>query len=128
LGEDSDEAVVLSVAGLSGRKSTDGRSIVRRANGLNRKMWKGEARNLRTLFIDRWYEVIDYNLVGSGAIALVKGMLREAKQNGGRYSRKLIWLWREGKEAGWDEDEIAYWILSGDWHELKMGQDLREVF
>ena len=78
--------------------------------------------------LDRYYRVVDFELVEPPGIRLVKAMVAEAKRNGGPYSRKLIWLWREAKNAGWDEDETAFWVLSGDWHDLRMGQDLTQVF
>lgn len=78
--------------------------------------------------LDKRYQIIDWELADDAGVRLAKGMVREAKKNGGRYSRKLVWFWGAAKNIGWDEDEIAWWILDGSWHELKMGQDLTEVF
>lgn len=86
------------------------------------------AKNSTRLFIDRNYQIIDYQEVGDGGVGLARAMVREAERNGGRYSRKLAWFWKAAKDAGWDEDEVAWWILSGSYHELRMKQDLREVF
>lgn len=78
--------------------------------------------------LDRPYLVIDWKVADDRAVNLAKGMVVEAKRNGGRYSHKLIWFWKAAKDAGWDEDEAAFWILSGDWHDVEHGSDLRNVF
>jgi len=78
--------------------------------------------------LDKPYQIIDWELVSGAAIGLARAMVGEARRSGGKYSRKLIWFWEAAKVAGWDVDERAWWVLNGSWHDLKMGQDLSEVF
>ena len=77
---------------------------------------------------DKPHLMVEWELADQPEIRLVKSMVKEAIVNGGLYSRKLRWFWGAAKDAGWDEDEIAYWIIKGDYHDTKMGEDLREVF
>lgn len=87
----------------------------------------GEAKS-QTRMLDRKRLVIDWQLADPAEIRLVKAMVIEAWKNGGPYSRKLVWFWRAAKDAGWDEDEIAYRVLTGNWHSIKMGTDLKQVY
>lgn len=72
-----------------------------------------------------YHRVIGWELVSQPWVDLASGMVRQAKKEG---KRKLPWFWKKAKALGWDDDETAWWVLTGLWHRIPMGSDLKQVF